>query len=149
MVLFRRFSIVLTIQSFKKLTMSRMIFMRSWKTHRLTHMHGLGLNPQIARPLSRIVVPLVYFFYGRLLRSPWYFPHWHNGQLTPDSLQEWFITKWLIADKFIAQSMYHRVGSSQNRLLDFSKTFQWRLTAKKWIKFSNADKKFNFKLSFQ
>jgi hypothetical protein len=36
--------------------------MRSWKSLRLTSHTGLGLNPQIERPLSRIVVPLVYFF---------------------------------------------------------------------------------------
>jgi hypothetical protein len=29
--------------------------MRSWKSHRLTSHIGLGLNPQIERPLSRIV----------------------------------------------------------------------------------------------
>jgi hypothetical protein len=36
--------------------------MRSWKSHRLTSHTWLGLNPQIERPLSRIVVPLVYLF---------------------------------------------------------------------------------------
>jgi hypothetical protein len=36
--------------------------MRSWKSLRLTSHAWLGLNPQIERPLSRIVVPLVYFF---------------------------------------------------------------------------------------
>jgi hypothetical protein len=35
--------------------------MRSWKSLRLTSHTWLGLNPQIGRPLSRIVVPLVYF----------------------------------------------------------------------------------------
>jgi hypothetical protein len=40
-----------------------MTYMRSWKSHRLTSHTWLGLNPQIGRPLSRIVVPLVYFFY--------------------------------------------------------------------------------------
>jgi hypothetical protein len=39
--------------------------MRSWKTHRLTSHTWLGLNPQIGRPLSRIVVPLVYYFIRR------------------------------------------------------------------------------------
>jgi hypothetical protein len=39
--------------------------MRSWKSHRLTSYTRLGLNPQIGRPLSRIVVPLVYFFFLR------------------------------------------------------------------------------------
>jgi hypothetical protein len=39
-----------------------MTYMRSWKSHRLTSHTRLGLNPQIGRPLSRIVVPLVYFF---------------------------------------------------------------------------------------
>jgi hypothetical protein len=37
--------------------------MRSWKSLRLTSHTWLGLNPQIGRPLSRIVVPLVYLFY--------------------------------------------------------------------------------------
>jgi hypothetical protein len=32
--------------------------MRSWKSHRLTNIHGLGLNPQIGRPLSSIIVPM-------------------------------------------------------------------------------------------
>jgi hypothetical protein len=41
--------------------MSRMTYMRSWKSLRLTSHTRLGLNPQIGRPLSRIVVPLVYF----------------------------------------------------------------------------------------
>jgi hypothetical protein len=41
--------------------MSRMTYMRSWKSLRLTSHTWLGLNPQIGRPLSRIVVPLVYF----------------------------------------------------------------------------------------
>jgi hypothetical protein len=43
--------------------MSRMTYMRSWKSHRLTSHTRLGLNPQIGRPLSRIVVPLVYFLF--------------------------------------------------------------------------------------
>jgi hypothetical protein len=43
--------------------MSRMTFMRSWKSLRLTSHTWLGLNPQIGRPLSRIVVPLVYFIF--------------------------------------------------------------------------------------
>jgi hypothetical protein len=46
-------------------SMSRMTYMRSWKSLRLTShtwLQWLGLNPQIERPLSRIVVPLVYFF---------------------------------------------------------------------------------------
>jgi hypothetical protein len=41
--------------------MSRMTYMRSWKGHRFTSNTWLGLNPQIGRPLSRIVVPLVIF----------------------------------------------------------------------------------------
>jgi hypothetical protein len=32
-----------------------MSYMRSWKGHRLTSHTYLGLNPQIGRPLSRIV----------------------------------------------------------------------------------------------
>jgi ribosomal protein L30/L7E len=39
-----------------------MTYMWSWKSLRLTSHTWLGLNPQIGRPLSRIVVPLVYFF---------------------------------------------------------------------------------------
>jgi hypothetical protein len=35
-----------------------MTYMRSWKSLRLTSHTWLGLNPQIGRPLSRIVVPL-------------------------------------------------------------------------------------------
>jgi hypothetical protein len=42
--------------------MSRMTYMRSWKSLRLTLQTWLGLNPQIGRPLSRIVVPLVFFY---------------------------------------------------------------------------------------
>jgi hypothetical protein len=38
-----------------------MTYMRSWKSHRLTSHTWLGLNPQIGRPFSGIVVPLVYF----------------------------------------------------------------------------------------
>jgi hypothetical protein len=34
-----------------------MTYMRSWKSLRLTSHTWLGLNPQIGRPLSRIVVP--------------------------------------------------------------------------------------------
>jgi hypothetical protein len=40
-----------------------MTYMRSWKSYRLTSHTWLGLNPQIGRPLSRIVVPLVYFYF--------------------------------------------------------------------------------------
>jgi hypothetical protein len=40
-----------------------MTYMRSWKSLRLTSHTWLGLNPQIGRPLSRIVVPLVYFLF--------------------------------------------------------------------------------------
>jgi hypothetical protein len=40
-----------------------MTYMRSWKSLRLTSHTWLGLNPQIGRPLSRIVVPLIYYFY--------------------------------------------------------------------------------------
>jgi hypothetical protein len=32
-----------------------MTYMRSWKSHRLTSHAWLGLNPQIGRPLLRIV----------------------------------------------------------------------------------------------
>jgi hypothetical protein len=39
-----------------------MTYMWSWKSLRLTSHTWLGLNPQIGRPLSRIVVPLVYFY---------------------------------------------------------------------------------------
>jgi hypothetical protein len=39
-----------------------MTYIRSWKSLRLTSHTWLGLNPQIGRPLSRIVVPLVHFF---------------------------------------------------------------------------------------
>jgi hypothetical protein len=42
--------------------------MQSWKSLRLTSHTWLGLNPQIGRPLSRIVVPLVYFFLISLWR---------------------------------------------------------------------------------
>jgi hypothetical protein len=45
-----------------------MTYMRSWKSHRLTSHTWLGLNPQIGRPLSRIVVPLVYFIRKKDLR---------------------------------------------------------------------------------
>jgi hypothetical protein len=41
-----------------------MTYMRSWKSLRLTSHAWLGLNAQIGRPLSRIVVPLVYFFFN-------------------------------------------------------------------------------------
>jgi hypothetical protein len=44
-------------------TMSRMTYMRSWKSQRLTSHTWLGLNPQIGRPLSKIVVSLVYLFF--------------------------------------------------------------------------------------
>jgi hypothetical protein len=38
--------------------------LRVGKVIDLLHIHGwLGLNPQIGRPLSRIVVPLVFFFF--------------------------------------------------------------------------------------
>jgi hypothetical protein len=40
-----------------------MTYMRSWKSHRLTSHTWLGLISQIGRPLSRIVVPLVYVYF--------------------------------------------------------------------------------------
>jgi hypothetical protein len=45
-----------------------MTYMRSWKSHRLTSHTWLGLNPQIGRLLSRIVVPLVYFLNIKFMR---------------------------------------------------------------------------------
>jgi hypothetical protein len=39
-----------------------MTYMRSWKSHRLTSHTWLGLNPQIGRPLSRIVGAIGLFF---------------------------------------------------------------------------------------
>jgi hypothetical protein len=42
--------------------MSRMTYMRSWKSHRLTSHTWLGFNPQIGRPLSRIVGDIGFFF---------------------------------------------------------------------------------------
>jgi hypothetical protein len=45
----------LTIHLVKKINLSRMTYMRSWKSHRFTSHTWLGLNPQIGRPLSRIV----------------------------------------------------------------------------------------------
>jgi hypothetical protein len=44
-----------------------MTYMRSWKSHRLTSHTWLGLNPQIGRPLSRIVGAIGLFFI-------WYIP---------------------------------------------------------------------------
>jgi hypothetical protein len=41
--------------------MSRMTYMRSWKSHRLTSHTWLGLNPQIGRFLSRIVGAIGFF----------------------------------------------------------------------------------------
>jgi hypothetical protein len=38
-----------------------MTCMRSWKSHRLTSYTWLGLNPQIGRPLSRIVGAIGYY----------------------------------------------------------------------------------------
>jgi hypothetical protein len=49
--------------------MSRMTYMRSWKSLRLPSHTWLGLNPQIGRPLSRIVVPLVYFLFKSQLNK--------------------------------------------------------------------------------
>jgi hypothetical protein len=43
--------------------MPRMTYMRSWKSHRLPSHTWLGLNPQIGRPLSRIVGAIGLFFY--------------------------------------------------------------------------------------
>jgi hypothetical protein len=40
-----------------------MTYMRSWKSHRLTSHTWLGLNPQIGRPLSRIVGAIGLFFF--------------------------------------------------------------------------------------
>jgi hypothetical protein len=37
-----------------------MTYMQSWKSHRLTSHTWLGLNPQIGRPLSRIVGAIVF-----------------------------------------------------------------------------------------
>jgi hypothetical protein len=42
--------------------MSRMTYMSSWKSHRLTSHTWLGLNPQFGRPLSRIVGAIGLFF---------------------------------------------------------------------------------------
>jgi hypothetical protein len=47
-----------------------MTYMRSWKSHRLTSHTWLGLNPQIGRPLSRIVGAIgLLFFIKSLLNS--------------------------------------------------------------------------------
>jgi hypothetical protein len=48
-----------------------MTYMRSWKSLRLTSHTWLGLNPQIGRPLSRIVVPLVYFIMSSKKYTLW------------------------------------------------------------------------------
>jgi hypothetical protein len=42
--------------------MSRMTYMRTWKSHQLTSHTWLGLNPQIGGPLSRIVGAIGLFF---------------------------------------------------------------------------------------
>jgi hypothetical protein len=45
-----------------------MTYMRSWKSYRLTSHTWLGLNPQIGRPLSRIVGTIsLFLFYFYLL----------------------------------------------------------------------------------
>jgi hypothetical protein len=41
-----------------------MTYMRSWKSHRLTSHTWLCLNPQIGRPLSRIVGAIALFFFN-------------------------------------------------------------------------------------
>jgi hypothetical protein len=46
-----------------------MTYMQSWKSLRPTSHTWLGLNPQIERPLSRIVVPLVYLFLSCYIRK--------------------------------------------------------------------------------
>jgi hypothetical protein len=55
-----------------------MTYMRSWKSHRLTSHTWLGLNPQIGRPLSRIVGAIglffLYFDYFSLPQFAWIFP---------------------------------------------------------------------------
>jgi hypothetical protein len=42
-----------------------MTYMRSWKSYRLISHTWLGLNPQIGRPLSRIVGAIGLFFFLR------------------------------------------------------------------------------------
>jgi hypothetical protein len=46
-----------------------MTYMRSWKSHRLTSHTWLGLNPQIGRPLSKIVgaIGLFVFFIFKIV----------------------------------------------------------------------------------
>jgi hypothetical protein len=39
-----------------------MTYMRGWESHRLTSHTWLGLNPQIGRPLSKIVGAIGFFF---------------------------------------------------------------------------------------
>jgi hypothetical protein len=39
-----------------------MTHMKSWKSHRLTSHTWLGLNPQIGRPLLRIVGAIGFFY---------------------------------------------------------------------------------------
>jgi hypothetical protein len=64
-----------------------MTYMRSWKSLRLTSHTWLGLNPQIGRPLSRIVVPLVYFYFTFIHPSTWalYFRHFQTFNHQMDS----------------------------------------------------------------
>jgi hypothetical protein len=69
MILFRRFSIRLTIQSCKKYTMSRMTYMRLEKSSTYSHT-WLGLNPQIATPLCHWFI--FWFIYrSRLNKTFW------------------------------------------------------------------------------
>jgi hypothetical protein len=55
-----------------------MTYMRSWKSHRLTSHTWLGLNPQIGRPLSRIVGPIGLLFFLFLCQR--YLCHHQEGE---------------------------------------------------------------------
>jgi hypothetical protein len=46
-----------------------MTYMRSWKSRRLTSHTWLGVNPQIGRPLSRIVGAIDLFFFISSVRK--------------------------------------------------------------------------------
>jgi hypothetical protein len=48
-----------------------MTYMRIWKKSSTYSHTWLGLNPQIGRPLSRIVVPLVYFLFFKVHTKPY------------------------------------------------------------------------------
>jgi hypothetical protein len=122
--------------------MSRMTHMRSWKSHRVPHIHGKALIHKLTDLSLRIVVPLVYLFllYGSsnmasnkicLLLTPYNYPQNYLELVQNDRKVK---TMWVSSHGVIAGNERARIEARQATLDDliYCRPLMLQQNLKKW-----------------